>query len=134
MDSYYCREGKNAIGHDQKGLGEGGSSLVASRDGCEGRGLGAGLLRGRQVFDDAQIRQFFLDNTSVDPAEFDKVYNSKEIEIKIKQAESLQQKAKITGVPSIIVNGKYLTSASKARSNDNLLKVIDYLVDKEREG
>lgn len=88
----------------------------------------------KRIFDDAQVRQFFLDKTDVNAADFDKAYSSKEIDIKVRQALSIQQKARITGVPSVIINGKYLTSPSKAKSNENLLKVIDHLVDTEREG
>jgi thiol:disulfide interchange protein DsbA len=86
----------------------------------------------KRIFNDSQIRDFFLEMTDVSAEEFNKVYNSKEIDIKIRQALSAQQKARLTGVPAVIVNGKYLTSASQARSNDNLIKVIESLVDKER--
>jgi thiol:disulfide interchange protein DsbA len=40
----------------------------------------------------------------------------------------------IGGVPAIVVNGKYHSSAAQAGSYEQLLKVIDYLVDKERQG
>ena len=42
------------------------------------------------------------------------------------------QRYKLTGVPAVIINGKYMTSGSLAGSYDNLLKTIDELVDKER--
>ena len=88
----------------------------------------------KRIFTDAEVKRFFLDATGVSEEEFDRIYNSREIDIKIRQAQIMQQKARLSGVPSIIVNGKYLTGAAKARNYDNLLKVINQLVDKEREG
>jgi thiol:disulfide interchange protein DsbA len=38
----------------------------------------------------------------------------------------------ITGVPTIIINGKYSTSGSQAGSNQNIIKVMDYLIAAER--
>ncbi|MGH8571416.1 MAG: thiol:disulfide interchange protein DsbA/DsbL, partial [Gammaproteobacteria bacterium] len=39
----------------------------------------------------------------------------------------------IDGVPAVVVNGKYLTSASMAGSYDAVLTVVDFLVARERE-
>jgi thiol:disulfide interchange protein DsbA len=38
----------------------------------------------------------------------------------------------VTGVPSLIVNGKYRVSASRAVRTDELFDVVDFLVAKER--
>lgn len=38
------------------------------------------------------------------------------------------------GVPAVIVNGKYLVSASKAGSNERMIEIINYLIDQERQG
>ena len=43
------------------------------------------------------------------------------------------QRYKITGVPAIIVNGKYMVSGSTAGSFENVTKVIDLLIERERE-
>ena len=39
----------------------------------------------------------------------------------------------VRGVPSIVVNGKYLISTSSAGGYENMLKVTNQLVDKEQE-
>ena len=39
---------------------------------------------------------------------------------------------KITGTPSLMVNGKYRIDTRKAGSQANMLKIADYLVAKER--
>ncbi len=54
------------------------------------------------------------------------------MDTKVKQAFVMGQRYKITGVPSVVVNGKYLTSSSIAGSHANVLMVMDDLVAKER--
>ncbi len=53
------------------------------------------------------------------------------VEMKVRRAKQLGDMYGINGVPSIIVNGKYRTSAGLAGSNEELFKVVDYLVAKE---
>jgi protein-disulfide isomerase len=50
----------------------------------------------------------------------------------IKQAVSLARAAKITGTPALVVAGKYHIGARKAGGQANMLKVADYLIEKER--
>ncbi|MCZ6805187.1 MAG: thiol:disulfide interchange protein DsbA/DsbL [Proteobacteria bacterium] len=85
----------------------------------------------KKIHDDASIKKFFI-NQGVDKGEFTKIYESDEVNTKVKQAFVMGQRYKITGVPAIIVNGKYRVSGSTAGSFSNVLKVIDSLVDKER--
>ena len=63
----------------------------------------------------------------------EKIYSSDETDTKVKQAYVMGQRYKITGVPAIIVNGKYMVSGSTAGSFENVTKVIDLLIEKERE-
>ncbi|MEQ5835681.1 thiol:disulfide interchange protein DsbA/DsbL [Marinobacter sp. NFXS9] len=74
----------------------------------------------------------FLADHGVDKDAFLKTFNSFGVNAKMQQAEAYVRGARITGVPTIIVNGKYKVSASMAGSHENMIKVIDYLVDKER--
>ncbi len=85
----------------------------------------------KRIFSESEIKDFFV-SQGVDGDEFTRVYNSSEIETKFKQAFLMGQRYKITGVPAVIVNGKYMTSASQAGSFENILKTIDELVAKER--
>ena len=88
---------------------------------------------GKRIFNDESIKKFIVDTTGVDGDEFTRIFDSKEIDIKMRQALISEQKYKITGVPAIIINGKYLTNGTLAKSYDNLIKVINYLVDRERQ-
>ena len=85
----------------------------------------------RRIFSESELKDFFVSH-GVDGDEFTRVYNSSEIETKFKRAFLMGQRYKITGVPAVIVNGKYMTSASQAGSFENILKTVDSLVAKER--
>ena len=85
----------------------------------------------KRVHTEEALKDFFV-SLGIDGNEFTKVYNSSEIETKFKQAFVMGQRYKLTGVPAVIINGKYMTSSSLAGSYDHLLKVIDDLVAKER--
>ena len=39
---------------------------------------------------------------------------------------------KVTGVPSLVVNGKYKVAASRSVRTDELFDVVDFLIEKER--
>ena len=85
----------------------------------------------KQIHDDKAIRKFFIRN-GVDKGDFKQVYESDEIDTKVKQAFVMAQRYKLTGVPAVIVNGKYLVSGSTAGSFPNVLQVIDQLIGRER--
>jgi thiol:disulfide interchange protein DsbA len=51
---------------------------------------------------------------------------------KTNKSKRTTKKYKITGVPSVVVNGKYVVTTKTAGSEVELFKVVDYLVDKER--
>lgn len=70
---------------------------------------------------------------------FDDAWFSFPVQSKLKRAISLTQRYQIKGVPSLVVNGKYWTSASIASSSDptvsgydSMLKVVDELITHER--
>lgn len=85
----------------------------------------------KKIHDDGAIKKFFVKH-GVDKDEFTKTYESDEVQTKVKQAFVMGQRYKLTGVPAVIVNGKYMVSGSTAGSFENVLKVINQLVDKER--
>jgi thiol:disulfide interchange protein DsbA len=79
------------------------------------------------------VRELFVAN-GVSGEDFDKAFNSFGINSQVRQADARARSAKITGTPSLMVNGKYLISASKAGSQANMLKVADFLIQKELAG
>ncbi|MBS3804014.1 MAG: DsbA family protein, partial [Oleiphilaceae bacterium] len=68
----------------------------------------------------------------VDRDAFVKTFDSFGVNAKMQQSDAKVRGARITGVPSMLVNGKYVVSASGAGSHEDMMKVVDYLVEKER--
>ena len=78
----------------------------------------------------ATLTDFVVKN-GVDRKKFEEEYNSFSVDTMVRKAKKKQTAYKIQGVPSIVVNGKYLSSGSMSGSYDNLVKILDYLVAKE---
>ena len=68
----------------------------------------------------------------VDESLFKKTYNSFVVNTKVARTKEMVQRYGVTGVPAMVVEGKYLITGSMAKSYGNMLKIIDYLVEKER--
>ena len=74
----------------------------------------------------------FLGKHGIDTNKFMEKYNSFGTEARIKKASNLAKKYQINSVPTIIVNGKYLTSGSYVSSYDELYSVVNLLIERER--
>jgi len=64
--------------------------------------------------------------------DFNKAFDSFGVGSQVRQANARARAAKITGTPALMVNGKYHISTRKAGSQANMLKIADYLIEKER--
>ncbi len=85
----------------------------------------------RRLKDEAEIRQIFVAN-GVAPEDFDKAFRSFGVGSQVRQADSRARSARITGTPEMMVAGKYRITTRKAGSQANMLKIADYLIEKER--
>ncbi|MBW4934669.1 thiol:disulfide interchange protein DsbA/DsbL [Marinobacter sp. F4206] len=75
----------------------------------------------------------FVAGYGVDAEAFLKNYESFGVNARMQQAQAKIRGARITGVPTMLVNGKYKVSASMAGSHEAALEVVDYLVARERD-
>ncbi|WP_027858348.1 thiol:disulfide interchange protein DsbA/DsbL [Marinobacterium jannaschii] len=75
----------------------------------------------------------FYGKLGVNEKKFKKLYNSFAVETKLKQGESKARGYQITGVPAMVVNGKYRITAQTAGGHQEMLKVVNYLVEQERQ-
>lgn len=73
----------------------------------------------------------FVSKHGIDESEFLDTMNSFAVETRIRKAQKLQTDYTISGVPAIVVNGKYLVTGAMAGSYEKMLKVMDYLIEKE---
>ena len=69
----------------------------------------------------------FLAANGVDEAKFRETFNSFAIEAKINRAKQLIRQYQVTGVPTIIVDGTYKTSASTAGGYPQVIEVVEKL-------
>lgn len=77
-------------------------------------------------------KDFLVDAGLVEGKAFDKAYNSFAVKTRMKQADKRVRSFKITGVPAVIVQGKYVVTAATAGGQQNMTKVIDHLIELER--
>ena len=85
----------------------------------------------KKIKDEASLQKIFAEQ-GVSAEDFSKTFNSFAVSVKLNNAKLMTKRYAITGVPTLIINGKYSTSASLAGSNQNIIKVVDYLVSQER--
>jgi len=63
---------------------------------------------------------------------WDEAYNSTQVTQKLAEAAKQSRAYKVTGTPSLVVQGRYLTSGSMAESLDGMIAILDGLVQRVR--
>ena len=82
--------------------------------------------------DEDAMAQLFQRHGGVDTATFKKVFRAFSVKSRVMQSRGKSRSYGITGVPTMIVNGKYRVDAESAGGNTAMLKVVDFLVAKEQ--
>jgi protein dithiol oxidoreductase (disulfide-forming) len=77
-----------------------------------------------------QLAEFFT-QFGVTEEDFHSTFNSFQVSTLVARAESLQRRYRIAHVPTMIINGKYVTDGTMARNWPRLIEIMDYLVDRE---
>jgi thiol:disulfide interchange protein DsbA len=85
----------------------------------------------KRLSSEAEIAALFTAN-GVSAEDFAKAFSSFGVSSQVRQANARARAAKITGTPALMVNGKYHISTRKAGSQANMLKVAEFLIEKER--
>ena len=86
--------------------------------------------QGRRLRDVNSIARFLAQH-GINEEEFKKAYNSFYAETKVKRSSQLVRQYGTSAVPTVIINGKYRTTASDAGGYDKMLELIDYLAEQE---
>ena len=91
----------------------------------------------RRLLSEKDIGDFYVEQ-GVKREDFTKAWNSFLVQSRVKRAIGMTKRYGITGVPAMVVNGKYRTSAKEASIHDsdgpkyeNVIKVVDWLVQRE---
>ena len=89
-------------------------------------------LQGNRLQNERQIGSLFAEH-GVTVGDFEKAFNSFSVRTKVNQAEKRMQDYQIRSTPNMIVNGKYLvTTGQNVRTQEEMLEVVEFLVEKER--
>ena len=86
----------------------------------------------KRLASEGEIAKLF-EQHGVSKQEFDKTIKSFAVQAKVKRAADMTRRYGITGVPVVIVNGKYRVEGSLAKSYENMIRITDALVKKEAE-
>ena len=78
-----------------------------------------------------ELKAFFVEQ-GVSAEDFDNTFSSFAAITKTNRAKQAHDMYGISGVPALVVNGKYLVTAKLAGGNKQMLEVVDYLVGQER--
>ena len=84
----------------------------------------------RRITTEDALAAFFVER-GIDEVDFRTAYHSFDVDGKTGQAKAATRKYGITSVPSMVIAGKYRSSARDSGSLQNLLKLVDHLADKE---
>ena len=75
----------------------------------------------------------FISNQGYNAKKFEELFDSFGTEIRMNKASRLAREYQINSVPTLVINGKYMTSGSYVSSYDELVDVVNLLVEKERQ-
>ena len=86
-----------------------------------------------QRLDTKESLSQFITNQGYNGQKFQELFDSFGTEIRMNKASRLAKNYQISSVPTLVINGKYLTSGSHVSSFDELVNVVNMLVEKERQ-
>ena len=86
--------------------------------------------RGNRMASKDAIQEIF-EKHGVSAEDFNSTWNSFEVSQKMRVAQDLGRRYSVSGVPTVVVNGKYRTGAGEAGGYPRLLELIDELIVRE---
>jgi len=93
------------------------------------------IHRNRNYLQTEEVVKDMFVNAGVAPDAFDKAWKSFSVTSAVKRAGTRMRDYGVRGVPSMVVNGKYLVSVGgPVATQTDLLKIVDFLVQKEKSG
>jgi protein dithiol oxidoreductase (disulfide-forming) len=88
----------------------------------------------RNLLDTEDKLRAFFDTFGVDAATFQSTYESPGVQTKVQRADELGRRYRVLSVPTIVVNGKYVTDAGMAGGTEQLFALIAELAASEHSG
>ncbi|MGR8933703.1 MAG: thiol:disulfide interchange protein DsbA/DsbL [Gammaproteobacteria bacterium] len=85
--------------------------------------------KGNLTTEDSVVK--FFSTHGIPEADVRNAYNSFLVDTKMRQAQAAAPRYGITGVPAVIVNGKYLVNGKTAGSHEKMIEVMNLLIEQE---
>jgi protein dithiol oxidoreductase (disulfide-forming) len=86
---------------------------------------------GNALDTEEKVVQWFA-QMGIEPARFKEAFESAAVSASVEHADELMHAYKIDNVPSMVVDGRYSSNALRAGGFDDLLRLVDELVGRER--
>ena len=83
--------------------------------------------KGQRVLTQPALASFYS-RYGVNPNQFNALFNSFAVTGKVNQSKQLALRYRLTGVPAVVVNGKYVVKGEGPRT----IEVVNYLINQER--
>jgi len=74
----------------------------------------------------------WVEKQGIEREKFEKAYHSFSVQNQVARSTQMSRQYELTGTPSIVVDGKYLTSGSMGGSPENTIKILEKLIEKTR--
>lgn len=84
-------------------------------------------VEGKRLATPDEVAEVFVAE-GVERSAFDEAFNSFAVETKLRRAEELTRRYRISGTPTLVINGQYVTSGSMAGSNARMFDVVEFLL------
>lgn len=85
----------------------------------------------KDLQDEKEIEELFVKKGGVSKDDFNMAFTSFSVVMKVKQADDVVERYRVTGTPTLIVNGKYIVSPGKAKSFARMIEITDALIKQE---
>ncbi len=85
------------------------------------------------LLNDEKVMVDWVTRNGVDPKKFTETYHSAEVQGRLAKVREIMNTYNLRGVPTIVVDGKYVSSARLAGGTKQLMQVVDQLVRRARQ-
>ncbi len=75
----------------------------------------------------------WIEKQGVDRKKFENAYNSFTVQNQVARSTQMSRQYQLTGVPALVVNGKYLTSGKMGGTPQDTIKTLEMLIEKTRQ-
>ena len=85
-----------------------------------------------KLLNEEKVMLEWVGHNGIDAKKFGEIYGSPAIQAKLAQSRELMKAYDVRGVPTIVVDGKYMSSARLAGGTRQLMRIVDELVRQAR--